>query len=392
MAITDPIEGHSCKICGADSLEEFHKFRDLCRVTSDCKPFAAGGRLAMCGACGAVQKPADAKWLEEIDEIYESYAAYYQSSGVEQAVFDPAKGEPNTRSSEILKKLAAVRTPGATGDILDVGCGNGVMLTAFSSQFPDWNLHGQDLSDIALEHLSKIPGFRKLFTVPPADIGAQFDMVTMIHSLEHFPDPVAGLIDIKSLVGNHGCLLIQVPNAEVNPFDYLVADHASHFTQADFIRMLKAAGLSAPIVTDDWVTKELSVVATLGQSADLPSVPQMSPGDVRRLVSAQIDWLRAVVQEATAASNEGREFGIFGTSIAAMWLYGQLGDAVSFFVDEDESRRGTILHGKPVYHPSELSGDRIVYAGLIPPVAKAVANRLSKTGMDMRVPPEVQLS
>jgi len=49
-----------------------------------------------------------------------------------------------------------------------------------------------------------------------------------------------------------------------------------------------------------------------------------------------------------------REFGIFGTSVAAMWLFGQLGDAVSFFVDEDTSRQGTELYGKPVFHPKDV--------------------------------------
>jgi len=346
----------------------------------------------MCGACGAVQKPADANWLAEIDEIYGSYTAYYQSSGVEQAVFDPAKGEPNTRSAAILRRLADVHALGDRGNLLDVGCGNGVMLTAFSNQFPKWALHGQDLSEIALDQLSKIPGFRKLFTVPPGEIDAQFDMITMVHSLEHFPDPIAGLKGIKPLVGKVGCLLVQVPNAEVNPFDYLVADHASHFTRADFVRLLKASGLEAPIITDDWVTKELSVVANLDQTAEHPDIAPALPDQVRKLVTAQIDWLTAVVRESKDASKEGREFGIFGTSIAAMWLFGQLGDAVSFFVDEDESRRGTMLHGKRVYHPTDLSADKIVYAGLIPHVARAVADRLAKVGIDMRVPPEIVIS
>jgi trans-aconitate methyltransferase len=392
MAVSVPIDRFSCKICGSNELEEFHEFGGLCRVTSDCKPFAAGGRLAMCGACGAVQKPADTNWLAEIEEIYGSYAAYYQSSGVEQAVFDPAKGEPNTRSAAILQKLANVHSLCDQGNLLDVGCGNGVMLTAFSKRFPKWALHGQDLSEIALNHLSKIPGFRKLFTVPPEEIDAQFDMVTMIHSLEHFPDPIAGLKGIKPLVGKGGCLLVQVPNAEVNPFDYLVADHASHFTRADFVRLLKASGLEAPVITDEWVTKELSVVASLGQAVEHPDIASASPDQVRKLVTAQIDWLTAVVRESKEASDEGREFGIFGTSIAAMWLFGQLGDAVSFFVDEDESRRGTVLHGKPVYHPTDVVGDKIVYAGLIPHVARAVASRLAKVGIDMRVPPEIAIS
>jgi len=382
------IANFACKVCGEEALDEFSGFAELCRVTSDCKPFRSGGRLAICCSCGAVQKPTDEKWLSEIDEIYSAYAAYYQSAGVEQAVFDPSVGEPKTRSAAILKRLSQVHSLKEKGDLLDVGCGNGVLLTAFSSLMPNWSLNGQDLSEIALKKLSTIPGFKKLFTTPLNEITSAFDMVSMIHSLEHFPDPVQALTHIKPLLADDGCLLVQVPNAEINPFDYLVADHASHFTLKDFDRVLALSGFNAAVITDDWVTKEISVVAIAGQVKHAHENEGTSVEKIRRHVVAQIDWLHAVVNAATEASAEGRAFGIFGTSVAGMWLFGQLGDAVSFFVDEDTSRQGTELYGKPVLHPRDVTSGKIVFAGLIPPVASAVAERLSEYDFEMRIPPK----
>lgn len=383
------IASFACKVCGERALDEFSGFAELCRVTSDCKPFRPGGRLAICCSCGAVQKPTDEKWLSEIDEIYSVYAAYYQSAGVEQAVFDPSVGEPSTRSAAILKQLSQVYSLNEKGDLLDVGCGNGVLLTAFSSLMPKWVLSGQDLSEIALERLSTIPGFRKLFTTPLNEIKSEFDIVSMIHSLEHFPDPVQGLADIKPLLADGGCLLVQVPNAEVNPFDYLVADHASHFTLIDFHRMAVRSGFDTKIITDGWVTKEISVVATAGKATGFVEKCDASVDKIQHNVAAQIDWLHAVVDAAREASAEGREFGIFGTSIVGMWLFGQLGDAVSFFVDEDTSRHGTELYGKPVLHPKDVAAGKIVFAGLIPSVAAAVAERLSVHDFEMRLPPKL---
>lgn len=385
------IANFECKVCGDKALEEFSGFADLCRVTSDCKPFRPGGRLAICGICGAVQKPTDEKWLSEIDEIYGVYAAYYQSAGVEQAVFDPSVGEPTTRSAAILKQLSQVYSLKEKGDLLDVGCGNGVLLTAFSSLMPNWSLNGQDLSEIALEKLSTIPEFERLFTTPLNEIKSAFDMVSMIHSLEHFPDPVQGLSDVKPLLADGGCLLVQVPNAEINPFDYLVADHASHFTLNDFARMLARSGFDAEVITDGWVTKEISIVATAGKTAGSVEKCEASVDKVRHHVAAQIDWLHAVVNDAREASVEGPEFGIFGTSIVGMWLFGQLGDAVSFFVDEDTSRQGTELYGKPVLHPKDVPAGKIVFAGLIPSVAAAVAERLSVHDFEMRIPPKLAI-
>lgn len=380
-------------MCGETSLQEVEGFEKLCRVTSDCKPFATGGRLAICASCGGLQKPADEKWLAEIEEIYHSYAAYYQSSGIEQAVFDPVTGASNTRSATVLANLSGILSLAEKGRLLDVGCGNGVLLTAFSSIFPAWELNGHDLSDIALAKLSAIPGFMKLYNEPLADIRSRFDMVSMIHSLEHFPDPIQGLVDIRSLVADEGYLLVQVPNAEVSPFDFLVADHASHFVPSDFQQMLSKAGYSTKIISDDWVTKEISIVAVPETGKDTSGGPnggvdKASFAEKKKKVSRQIKWLRDVVESATAATTEGKKFGIFGTSVAAMWLFGQLGDAVSFFVDEDESRQGTSLHGKPVFHPDQVEAGTIVYAGLIPHVAATVAQRMTKFSFELRQPPK----
>lgn len=387
MSYLPEISGFACKVCKEKTLDEFVAFGQLARVTSDCKPFAPGGRLAICTSCGVLQKPADETWLKEIEEIYKAYAAYYQSAGIEQAVFDPVSGAANTRSATILSKFSRLFSLPKTGNLLDVGCGNGVLLTAFSKEYPEWELNGHDLSDIALTKLSTIPGFKKLFNEPLSEIAEKFDMVTMIHSLEHFPDPVQGLIDVRSLVADDGRVLVQVPNASVSPFDYLVADHACHFSPSDFTNLLSVAGFQAQIVTDEWVTKEISVVALSGHVQNTSVSDETSVEIKRENAAKKIEWLLDVVQDASAASSEGKPFGVFGTSIAAMWLFGQLGDAISFFVDEDESRHGSLLQGKPVYRPSEVEPGSIVYAGLIPHVADLVAKRMADYQFEFRKPP-----
>ena len=91
----------SCKLCGDASLQEFTEYSDLPRVTSDCKPWVAGGRMAICMACGAVQKVADEKWFAEAAAIYRDYEIYHQSAGIEQGVFDPESGVSSRRSQRL---------------------------------------------------------------------------------------------------------------------------------------------------------------------------------------------------------------------------------------------------------------------------------------------------
>src|SRR3954462_6522380 len=97
--------GFACQVCGAAALAEISEFRALPRVTSDWKPFAAGGRLAACEACGAVQKYPEPAWIEEITGIYAAYDAYPQSGEVDQVVRDPRTKELRPRCAVLCDRL-----------------------------------------------------------------------------------------------------------------------------------------------------------------------------------------------------------------------------------------------------------------------------------------------
>ena len=67
-------------------------------------------------------------------------------------------------------------------------------------------------------------------------------MVVLIHCIEHIPEPVTYLAEARRYIEPGGRLLIQVPDAELNPFDLVVADHASHFVKATIAAVVEAAG------------------------------------------------------------------------------------------------------------------------------------------------------
>ena len=134
-----------CQICGAAVLETLEGFSRLGRVTSDCRPWPAGGRLALCPGCGTVQKPADADWQSECATIYRDYAVYSLAGGAEQLVFDAAAGAAASRSSAIIARLLETMDLPVAGSVLDIGCGNGGFLAAFANHRPGWALHGAEL-------------------------------------------------------------------------------------------------------------------------------------------------------------------------------------------------------------------------------------------------------
>jgi SAM-dependent methyltransferase len=359
----------TCKICGTGRLETIAGFAELPRVTSDCKPWPAGGALTCCDACGAVQKIADGKWFDEIDQIYRAYQIYSLSDGAEQVIFSGGVAAPRSRT--LVDFIAKTAKHGETGKLIDIGCGNGSALRNLSSALPGWSLYGSELSDSARSSLQRLPNFVELFTKPVSQIAERFDLVTMIHSLEHMPDPLACLHEALGLLRDDGTLFVEIPNAVTSLFDLLVADHLVHFSPAHLGYLANRAGFSVSILRDDVLPKEITLLAGRGDAS--PQRPD--PRTTRKHVEANVAWLANVIRDASDAARDANKFGIFGTSISAMWLYGAMREQVAFFVDEDVTRVGHAVDGRPVLSPAETPAGSTVFVPLIPGVAREVVRR-----------------
>ncbi|MFA5158890.1 MAG: class I SAM-dependent methyltransferase [Candidatus Omnitrophota bacterium] len=386
----------ACQICGASDLHEVKDFSLLPRITSDCRSFTAGGWLFVCFACGGVQKLPDARWLKEIENIYSNYQTYYQSGGDEQIVFDRVTGTPRRRSDVIIERLVAGNQLGAKGRAIDVGCGNGATLNAMCRVLTEWSFSGYELGNESLPRLSRIPRFEKLYTGTLDAVNGRFDLVTMIHSLEHFPSPSNALMQLLPVVGN-GKIFIEVSNIEENPFDILIADHLMHFSPETLSHLMYRCGFEAVTVATDWVPKEISLGARAAQNGvnhvGLGRKAEASAGDkVMARITVYADWLHRMVAGVNRQAHEKNLFGIFGTSIAGTWLASAMEDAVDFFVDEDPNRVGKKHMGKPILHPSQVPQRAKVYFALAPSLARKVATRVQSKKFELVLPPPLQLT
>ena len=380
-----PLPDHACCICRTTALIELHEFRFLRRVTSDSRPWPAGGRLAVCAACGHAHKIADAKWLAEIGEIYRTYAIYHQSEGAEQPIFCGGAGAPQPRSACLNSYLGKVLDLPERLALLDFGCGTGSALRTFSARHRKWTLYGSELSDASLAGLRLIPGFAELFTCPPEEIPLSFDLITLIHSLEHVLDPVATLHALSGRLAGNGHMFVQVPDCSSTPYDLVIADHLSHFSAASLRFACEQAGCSTVELSDSVLRKELSWIGQCGHGiAAAKELPDPHRSMVRTL--SQIEWLAEQAASALAFASASRRFGIFGTSISGTWLHGILGERVRFFVDEDPGRIGRRHLGLPICAPGAIPDGADVYVPLIYEVASAVAKRLARPGIHFHTP------
>jgi len=370
-----------CQICRSGTLEAIPAYAEFPRATSDSKPWPAGGQLTVCSHCGAIQKIPDLRWLEEIASIYRDYDIYQQSAGAEQLIFD-SSGQSEPRSRKLVDHIRRqVKLP-AAGRLLDIGCGNGAALRNFARALPQWTFYGSELSDATIEPLRQIPGFAKLFVGSLTEIGERFELISVIHTLEHVLSPRQTLSQAADLLGSAGVLFIEVPDIETSPFDLLVADHLLHFSRETLRYLLAQAGVRPLSVSNQVLSKEITALAVREDcTAEAPP-----PAHGNRLARNTVAWLAEVFAALKTIASRG-PVGIFGTAIAGMALYGAVRDAVPFFVDEDPSRIGRRCDGKPIIAPADVPRDVPVFLGFPPATAQRLASRCRPLGMNCVVPP-----
>ena len=361
----------SCHLCRG-ALVRFDGFAARIQVTSDCRPWRAGGRLAICRDCATVQRPVDATWTAEAEAIYAGYAIYDQSAGAEQQVFDASGGRP--RSSRIVEALEPFLVD-MPADVLDVGCGNGGFLRALSARFPSSRLSGTEFDARHRAAVLEIPGTVGFYTGGFDAVPGRFDLISMIHVLEHIVDPASLLRRASLALKPGGKILIEVPDRATNAFDLLIADHCSHFDRHSLRRCCRAAGLEPILMLDTVVPKELTClvapVADPGPDEDWPD-----PKAGQAAVAGQLAWLDQVARRAREIVSSGQPFGVFGTSISGTWLDAELAGAAAFFVDEDPSRIGRRWLARPILAPAQVAAGATVFVPLMPAAAARIAARL----------------
>jgi len=370
-----------CHLCGHEGLIEIEGYPALRRVTSDCRPWPAGGRLAVCPRCAGLQKVLDDAFAAEAAAIEAGYVLYHQGAGGEQRVFDQATGRSRPRS-EILVAHLAGHLGGATGGrLLDVGCGHGHFLKNFRARFPDFALAGLEQGERCRRDVEALGA--AYYDGPEGLDGPAFDAVTCNHSLEHIPNPAGFLATLAGRLRPDGVLAVNVPRFDDNPFDLLIADHCTHFDAGCLDLTLARAGFTTLRRDGARLPKEWLAAARPGSPAwDWPGerAAQAAADRARTALS----WLAALAGRAAGLSGP---LGVFGTAIAGVWLFHMLDGRADFFVDEDPGRAGARLFERPVHTPADVPAGATVFLPLPSPIAAKIKDRLAGTGLNLVTPP-----
>ena len=176
-----------------------------------------------------------------------------------------------------------------------------------------------------------------------------FDLIVLWHTLEHVPEPASMLRSFHQWLKPGGQVLIQVPDAERNPYDLGVVDHVSHFTNTTLRFCARSAGFEIAADGHSWTHNCLTFL--LGSPALIREpAPVAKPGVA---AGDPFEWLNAQIQRFVMHVGTG-SYSIFGTGMASLLLAAQLPGSPQCFLDEDDRRVGGNIDGIPIVHPQQL--------------------------------------
>ncbi len=204
---------------------------------------------SMCQNCGLIMnnpRPQE-KWYKNFYEnwFWSLYIGQNANNLDELYVQDKCANKGTLIGKQILKEIDSEHL-----NYLDIGCGLGGLIKFFERNRLGWNISGFDPSKEAVDFLSRRTeaDIRKVSLDNLEGEEENYDIITMVHVLEHTLDPVKVLTDIEALLKPAGLIYIEVPNfmsPNWNGKNFLHIAHNFIFDQLSLNALLEKVGLRA---------------------------------------------------------------------------------------------------------------------------------------------------
>jgi len=380
---------NSCRACHYEKLN----YLDLPTnsfIISDCSRWNGPNPQFYVCNCGYVGKLLNDSYKNALDRSYENYDPYWQNRKTEnqetvpeQKSLDPSTKKLLNRSDLLVKYLIessfiSLKTTNPI-NILEYGCGNGPFIDALTnSEIKNYLVDAADLNDSHYEAISKKNKFRRFYNLVNQEIDQAYDLITLVHVLEHVNEPIELFNDLSKLLTEDGKILLQIPNALINPFDFIIADHLSHFNLPNIINLIQKSNLELLNYSVEVIPKEITLL--LGKKLkEVNKIEIPTLNDKLELPKDFIYYYENIIDRLRPE----QEIIIYGTSIGALWLTSvieQKGFKVSAYLDEDENRVGNNINSAKIMHPQDfnLLEQAIVLIPLAPILAAEILQKYPK--------------
>jgi len=204
--------------------------------------------------------------------------------------------------------------------VLDIGCGAGELVEFLKDT--GFQACGLEPSELAVS-IAREKGL-DVYRADLDDFAAQcqhdarrFDAMTLVHVLEHVPDPKKLLTSLHDLLTESGILIVDVPNdfnplqeaardaLDLEPWWIIRPDHISYFDFDSLASLLQACGYE---VTDRYTTFPMELFLLMGRRyTENPELGAKCHAERRSLEHALPTSLRRELYRAFAEIGIGRD-------------------------------------------------------------------------------------
>lgn len=189
-------------------------------------------RYFTCEACGLTYR--DPVFTEEEKEkLYDRFRDIEFRGEDKNTYFERITSLPKEESENYEKCDFLAKHIPQQGNILDVGCGAGVFLWTFKNYFPDWRVLGIEPTK-GFADFANSKGIRVVYGYLKEDtLEETFDLITLIHVLEHVVDFKGMLVILRKYLRPGGLLYIESPSTK--DIGYLPPSHDRFMCQHEVI-------------------------------------------------------------------------------------------------------------------------------------------------------------
>jgi 2-polyprenyl-3-methyl-5-hydroxy-6-metoxy-1,4-benzoquinol methylase len=166
----------------------------------------AGKQIYQCRECDYVMTPAAP--AEDASELYDD-PEYFGGWGCNME-FDYERFEPAVHR-QVEQYLDYLKQHTRGKSLLDVGTGSGLL--PHLARQSGYEVEATDLSKHVCDTLPAKAGFRVHHgAIEEIEFGRTYDVITMLHVLEHTANPLSTLQRARGILNDEGYVLVVVPN------------------------------------------------------------------------------------------------------------------------------------------------------------------------------------
>jgi len=155
---------------------------------------------------------------------------------------------------EIKEKVELIKSCKKQGDLLEIGCGDGILLNKIQDCY---NVTGADISQHAIKKACEMVDSKKLkvMDIENEDIDGSYDIIIAFDVMEHLNNPQKVIKKIKGAMKKDGIFIFSVPNnygifgkIMTKIFNLIDKTHVSTYEREKWIILLNNSNLKTEII------------------------------------------------------------------------------------------------------------------------------------------------